>query len=152
MYTPMEIHWRDRFIDLVETFAKWSKDPSRKIGCVIVSADRGIIGHGYNGFPKGVPDVADAFYNKEYKRLRMIHAELNAVLNSSSNLADSTLFTNRFPCHTCAGVIVQKNIGKIVVPAPYLKHKDWGESWKASLAILHEKVSIEYVKSYYSGK
>ena len=38
--------------------SSWSKDPSKKIGCIAVK-DRRIIATGFNGFPKGIEDLPD---------------------------------------------------------------------------------------------
>ena len=44
--------WNQRFIELAEHVATWSKDPSTKVGAVIVDFDKRIISIGFNGYPK----------------------------------------------------------------------------------------------------
>ena len=48
--------WDKRFLELAFHIAGWSKDPSTKVGCVIVGEDREIRSTGFNGFPRGIDD------------------------------------------------------------------------------------------------
>jgi dCMP deaminase len=45
----MSMKWDKRFLDLAAHIAKWSKDPSTQVGCVVVGADREIRSTGFNG-------------------------------------------------------------------------------------------------------
>lgn len=45
--------WDARFLDLAVFIGDWSKDPSTKVGAVLVRPDRTIAGLGFNGFPRG---------------------------------------------------------------------------------------------------
>ncbi len=148
----MNRKWITRFVALTEMVASWSKDPKRQIGCVIVNKDRRIIATGYNGFPRGLPDNDEDLKNQQSKRLHMIHAELNAILNATSDLTGSILFVNRFPCHVCAGIILQAGISAVVVPEPDLKHEHWGNGWKVALETLTDRVGIQYVEIYNSSQ
>ena len=51
--------WDRRFLELAEQIAGWSKDPSRGVGAVIVSAARQIVATGFNGLPRGVDDLPE---------------------------------------------------------------------------------------------
>ena len=42
--------WHKRYIQLAKEVSTWSKDPSRKIGAVIVGEHCQIISQGFNGF------------------------------------------------------------------------------------------------------
>jgi len=46
--------WHDRFFAMADLVGSWSKDPSTKVGAVIIRPDRTIASVGYNGFPRGV--------------------------------------------------------------------------------------------------
>lgn len=148
----MNKKWIERFVALTDLVASWSKDPKRQIGCMIVNIDRRVIAMGYNGFPKGLDDSEEALADQQSKRFHTIHAELNAILNTTSDLTGSILFVNRFPCHVCAGIILQAGISNIVVPEPDLAHEHWGNGWKVSLETLTDRVGIQYVEIYNSGK
>ncbi len=44
----------------------------------------------------------------------VVHAEPNAILNSTASLKDSTLFVTLFPCNECAKLIIQSGIKHVV--------------------------------------
>ena len=48
--------WDANFLTLANTVSMFSKDPSTKVGAVIVDDDKRVISIGYNGFPKGIKD------------------------------------------------------------------------------------------------
>jgi dCMP deaminase len=137
--------WDLRFLSLAEETAKWSKDPSTKVGCVIVDPDTNrIAGVGFNGFPRGMCDHKELYEDRETKYSRTIHAELNAVLNSSGSLEGYTAYVTAPPCTGCALVLIQAGIERVVTYAPsddLLKR--WGESIKKTKGFF-EEVEIEY--------
>ena len=45
-----------RYLALAHHIAAWSRDPSTKVGAVLVRPDHTIASIGYNGFPRGVND------------------------------------------------------------------------------------------------
>lgn len=45
--------WDERFIELARLVATWSKDPSTKVGAVIVRPYRTVASVGFNGFARG---------------------------------------------------------------------------------------------------
>jgi dCMP deaminase len=58
--------WDRLFMRLVYEYASKSKDPSSKIGAVVVRDRRPIL-FGYNGFPERVEDLPDRMINREMK-------------------------------------------------------------------------------------
>ncbi len=52
---------------LAEHVATWSKDRSRKVGCVIVGPDNEIRSLGYNGFPRGITDDIEKRHQRPTK-------------------------------------------------------------------------------------
>ena len=50
--------WDRRMLGLVNLIATWSKDPSTRVGAVIVDAKNRVVSLGYNGFPRAVCDLA----------------------------------------------------------------------------------------------
>ena len=106
--------WHMRFLEMAELVGSWSKDPSTKVGAVIVDDDRRVISLGYNGFPKGVADN-ERLEDREEKYKMIVHAERNALLFSNSDLTNCTMFTYPFmPCPVCAGMIIQSGIKRVV--------------------------------------
>ena len=97
--------------------AQRSKDPSTQVGACIVSQDNIIISTGYNGLPNGCSD--DEFpWAREGEQTKypfVVHAELNAILNSNGrDLRGSRIFVDLFPCNECAKAIIQSGIREVV--------------------------------------
>ena len=132
--------WQARFIKLAEEISTWSKDPSSRVGSVIVRPDRTICSVGFNGFPRGVKDYQDTIANRDTKLLCTIHAELNAILSSKESLAGYSLFVWPFqPCSNCAAAIIQSGITEVYCPYnDHLAYERWKESFKAALQMFDE--------------
>lgn len=105
--------WDKRFLSLAQHIAQWSKDPSTKVGAVIVDQNRRIVSTGYNGYPKGVSDTIDTD-EREIKYKKVIHAEKNAILFAKQDLTGCTLYVTHHPCSQCAGYILQSGISHVV--------------------------------------
>ena len=87
--------WSDKYIKLAKEISTWSKDPSTKIGAVVVGADGQILSQGFNGFPRGIKDSEERLNNRERKYELVVHGEMNAIYNASLNgvsLKDSTIY------------------------------------------------------------
>ncbi|WP_067142012.1 deoxycytidylate deaminase [Oceanivirga salmonicida] len=143
------ISWEEYFLGIAYLSSLRSKDPVTQVGACIVK-NKKIIGIGYNGFPNGSDDDAMSWDKNgnllETKYPYVVHAELNAILNSTKNLEDSTIYVTHYPCNECAKAIVQSGISKVVYYSD--KHKD-KELTKASTIILNNaKVQIQK----YDGK
>lgn len=110
--------WDYRFLELAESVSKWSKDPSTKVGSIIVDSKRRVIGLGYNGFPRGVKDTDDRYNDRETKLLFVCHAERNALDNAPGSVEGATLYATMFPCNECCKSIIQKGISRIVTFVP----------------------------------
>lgn len=119
--------WDRRFLRLSETVAEWSKDPSTKVGAVVVRPDRTIASLGYNGFPRG---VADTYEGRDHKLLRTVHAELNAILSAREPLTGCTIYSSLCPCSNCAAAIIQSGITRVV--SYTTEREDWRVSFEAS--------------------
>lgn len=50
-----DVKWDRRFMEMAQLVSTWSKDPSTKIGAVLVRSNK-IVATGYNGFPSGIVD------------------------------------------------------------------------------------------------
>lgn len=118
----MNNNWIQFFFDICNTISKKSKDPSTKVGCVIVNSGNSIISTGYNGFPIGVQDdIINNYkrYERPEKYFWTSHAEENAIAFASRNgvsLNGATLYVNRMrPCTRCTRLIIQSGIKKVYV-------------------------------------
>ncbi len=113
------INWDEYFMGVALLAAQRSKDPSTQVGACIVDAQNRILSTGYNGFPQGCSD--DEFpwnrdeTNGETKYPFVVHAELNAILNSYGKaLVGSKLYVGLFPCNECAKAIIQSGIREVI--------------------------------------
>lgn len=112
------ISWDQYFMGVALLSAQRSKDDNTQVGACIVNSDKKIVGIGYNGLPYGCSDE-DYPWNREGDWLEtkypyVVHAEPNAILNSTSNLKDCTIFVTLFPCHECSKLIIQSGIKELV--------------------------------------
>ncbi len=117
------ISWDEYFMGVALLSAMRSKDPHTQVGACIVNQKKRIIGIGYNGFPYGVEDDTFPWVKKgdwlNTKYPYVVHAEPNAILNSTVSLDNSTLYVTLFPCNDCAKLIIQSGIKELV----YLEDK-----------------------------
>lgn len=121
--------WDDYFFKLCEVNASKSKDPSTKVGAVIVRPDKTIASMGWNGFPRG---VEDAYEDREHKLMRTVHAELNAILNAREPLHGHTIYVAPlFPCSNCAAAIIQSGI-TCVIARMGQPREEWAKSFEAA--------------------
>lgn len=110
--------WDEYFMGLSHLSALRSKDPNTQVGAAIVDENHRVVSVGYNGFPTGVSD--DEFpWSREgdvltSKYAFVVHAELNAILNSQRSVRGCTIYVSLFPCNECAKAIIQSGIKKIV--------------------------------------
>ena len=113
------ISWEEYFMGVALLAAERSKDPNTQVGACIVDDQNRILATGYNGFPQGCSDD-DFPWNRdealgETKYQFVVHAELNAILNSrGKSLQGSKLYVGLFPCNECAKAIIQAGISEVI--------------------------------------
>jgi len=131
--------WDRRFLDLADHIAAWSKDPSTKVGCVIVNHNRIVVSVGYNGFPRGVNDNSERYNDRSLKYLLVQHAEANAISSAREPLEGFTAYVTQHPCSSCAGLLIQAGIKRIVTtePGEGLKER-FGDSFDATRMMCKE--------------
>ena len=143
----MHISWNQYFMGVALLSSKRSKDPSTQVGACIVNQDKRIIGIGYNGFPRGCSDDAfpwgkDSINPLDTKYPYVVHAETNALLNTTSSTKGATLYVTLFPCNECAKLIIQSGISHIV----YMSDKHSGTSSDIANKRMLDAANITYEK------
>jgi dCMP deaminase len=114
------LSWDEYFMAVAHLIAKRSKDPSTQVGACIVDQNNVIMGTGYNGWPRGIPNdsLPWARSNKnplDNKYIYVVHAELNAIMNSvGRDLHGSRIYVSLMPCNWCAKAIIQAGIKEVV--------------------------------------
>ena len=131
--------WDLHFLKLAQTVSEMSKDPSTKVGAVIVDKNKYIVSTGYNGFPKCIEDN-HRLDNREVKYDIIIHAELNAILTAGrqgKSVEGCTIYTWPLPpCVKCASTIIQAGITRAV--SFYPENDRWLDSCKAGDKLMEE--------------
>ncbi|OFV49746.1 deaminase [Oligella sp. HMSC09E12] len=130
-----------KFIPTAEGLAEQSKDPSTKVGAIALDDDFNVRSVGYNGFPRGVDDNEAYYADRETKYKRISHAEMNVVAQAARTGVSingcTLLLTSLFPCSTCAKILIQAGIRRIL--APNVKMGDvWRHEWEISKQLCKE--------------
>lgn len=94
-----------------------SRDPSTKVGAVIIREDKTICSLGYNGFPRTMEDKPEWWNLRSEKYARVIHGEMNALLNAKESVKGMTLYVTHPPCEHCAKHVAAAGISRIVYGA-----------------------------------
>jgi dCMP deaminase len=123
--------WDEYFLEIAETVSKRATCDRGRSGCVIVR-DKQILVTGYVGAPKGLPhcDEAGHLMKKMIHEdgsitshcVRTVHAEQNAVCQAARlgiSLIGSTLYCRMTPCRTCAMMIINCGIVRVVCEKKY---------------------------------
>lgn len=136
----MNDKWHYRFLDLADRIATWSKDPSRGVGCVIVSQSKQIVSTGFNGLPRGIEDRPERL-ERPVKYDLVCHAEVNAIVQCARNGVSPigcTLYSTFYPCIQCALVIIQSGITEVVTYEVTPDDARWVESIAKSRSVFSE--------------
>ena len=113
------ISWDEYFMGMAVLSSLRSKDPSTKVGAVIVSPANKVISIGYNGMPSHL-DEEQLTWNKgeglDSKYLYVCHAEFNAILNTQNGgvLQGARVYVTLFPCNECTKAIIQTGIKEVI--------------------------------------
>ncbi|MEI7879067.1 MAG: CMP deaminase [Planctomycetota bacterium] len=148
--------WDEHFLQLAADCAKMSKDPSTKVGAVVIGPDREVRSTGFNGFPRGIADTHERLHDRETKLELIVHAEMNAILNAAragTPMLGCTLYLVATdssgsvwggpPCVRCTVETIQAGIG-CIVSRPF---KSVPSRWKDSIEkarLLLDEANITY--------
>ncbi len=141
--------WEEYFLKIAEVVAEKSKDPSTKVGAVIVGKDNQIVSLGFNGFPRGIKDLEERYHDRDIKYKLIVHAEVNAILNAARNGVGTEgcfLYLNYIPCNECAKAIIQAGIKKVCVGYDLNNRIDFNERWRTQIEftkIMFNEAEIE---------
>ncbi len=139
--------WDRRFLELSDTISRWSKDPSRGVGAVIVSPTRQIVATGFNGLPRGIEDRPERLA-RPVKYDLTCHAEMNAIVQCARNGVTplgATIYSSFSPCVHCTLSIIQAGLVRVVTYTSGAGDEHWMENLRKSTDLLAE-AGIEYVE------
>jgi len=109
-------------MDIAFQVARRSTCPRASVGAVIVR-DKRILTTGYNGSPRGLPHCTEAgclIINGHC--VRALHAEQNAIIQGALHGVDvshSILYVTHQPCLSCAKMIINAGIERVVYAGDY---------------------------------
>lgn len=106
--------WDNYFLDIAETVAKKSKDPSSKMGCVIVDQKKRVVSLGYNGMVQGADESKMTLSERPMKYYFAIHSEMNAVIYAHQDLTGCTIYNRVATCENCLKYCLQAGIQRFV--------------------------------------
>jgi dCMP deaminase len=129
-------NWDRYFLDLCEAVSKRATCDRGRCGAVIVK-DKRIMTTGYVGAPMGLPHCDEAGHdmrkvideNDKISQhcVRTLHAEQNAIIQAARfgiSLEGATLYCKMTPCRTCAMMIINAGIKRVVCEKRYHADED----------------------------
>jgi dCMP deaminase len=150
--------WDGYFIEVMKAVAKRATCDRGRSGCV-VARDKRILTTGYVGAPVGLPHCDDVGHemktmthedgSKTQHCVRTSHAEQNAIIQAARHgisLANSTIYSQMVPCYTCAKLIINSGIKKVVSEKDYNASKETKEVFNQ--AGIELKILINEVEKY----
>jgi dCMP deaminase len=140
------ISWDEYFMGIALLSAKRSKDPNTQVGACIVNQFNKIVGIGYNGFPIGCSDDVLPWDRKsdninDTKYPYVVHAEANAILNSTRDLHGARIYVALFPCNECTKLIIQSGIKEILYLSDKYRDTDAVKASKKMLEMAEVKMT-----------
>ena len=142
-----EMQWLTYFMTLAKNVSTMSKDPSHKVGAVIVDQNKRIVSTGFNGFAKNIIDSKERLNDKDIKRKLTLHAEENAVTFAKRDLEGCDIYVYGYPpCTHCTSLLIQSGIKCIYYmnPTGYTS-----EHWKKDFELaqqIAEEANIPYLE------
>ena len=113
------------FLQMAQLVAQRSTCRRRSVGCVLVDSNNHVVATGYNGVPTHFPHCldypcvgADSPSGTNLEQCLAVHAEQNALLQLRSN-DRLTAYLTVSPCITCAKMIANSKITRIVAQESY---------------------------------
>ena len=109
--------WDSYFIKIAYAVAERSTCNRAHVGCVLVKEGH-ILTTGFNGSPKGQPHCNDVGHPmKNDHCIRTVHAEANAVIQAALHgvsTKGATVYLTHFPCYTCAKMLINAGVIRVV--------------------------------------
>jgi len=143
--------WDEYFMELASTVAKRATCDRGRSGCVIVR-NKQILVTGYVGSPRGLPHCDDVGHllkkvthedgSTSTHCMRTVHAEQNAICQAARlgiSLEGGTCYCRMTPCRTCAMLLINCGIERVVCEMKYHAGKESEEMFEQA------GVKIEFI-------
>ena len=129
------------YMDIALRIAQMSFAKKRQVGAVAVK-DNNILSFGFNGTPTGFPNICEDDYGKTMSHV--IHAEANLIAKAAAeglSLKGATVYVTTAPCDTCANLLLQSRVSRIVF-------KDYYKTDSGIIMLDISKVKVEKYGEY----
>jgi dCMP deaminase len=149
--------WDEYFMEVARTIAKRATCDRGRSGCVI-ARDQQLLVTGYVGSPRGLDhcdDVGHLFKKVIHEDgsisnhcVRTVHAEQNAICQAARlgiGLEGGTLYCKMTPCRTCAMLIINCGIRRVVCEMKYHAGAESEEMFRKAGVVL-DYVSLEILR------
>ena len=144
--------WDTYFMALASLAARRSNCMKRRVGCVLVRANR-VVSTGYNGTPRGLVNCGaggcgrcngGAGAGEGLATCLCIHAEENALLEAGrERIRDgATLYCDTCPCLTCSIKIAQVGIQEVVYSQGYSMDRETAAVFREAGVRLRQFVPV----------
>ncbi len=122
--------WDEYFLEMAKVIARRATCLRRQVGALLVREKR-ILASGYNGAPSGLPHCEDVGCRRAQLNIpsgerqelcRALHAEQNAIIQAALhgvNTRGSVLYCTTQPCVTCAKMLINAGVTRVVYLGEY---------------------------------
>ena len=147
--------WDEYFMEVMDSVSKRATCDRGRSGCVIAKGGQ-ILATGYVGSPIGLPHCDDVGHQMKKVLhddgkvtehcVRTVHAEQNAICQAAKlgiSIDHATLYCRMTPCRTCAMLIINCGIERVVVERKYHAGQESEQMFKEAgvqLVIIHDEV------------
>jgi len=121
----MRLDIDEYFLNMARLASLRSTCARRQVGCILVDSQNHVVATGYNGVPKGFKHCVDypckganAISGTRLNECKAVHAEMNALLQLTSNDI-LTAYLTVTPCFDCSKILANSTIRRIVAPVWY---------------------------------
>lgn len=134
--------WDEYFMEVTRTIAKRATCDRGRSGCVI-ARDRQLLVTGYVGSPVGLPHCDEVGHlmkkvihdddSISQHCMRTVHAEQNAICQAAKlgvAINGATLYCKMTPCRTCAMLIINSGIQRVVCEKKYHRGSESEQMFK----------------------
>ncbi len=105
------------YMRMAEELAKRSTCARLRVGTVITDSSlENVVGIGYNGNAKGLPNCCDSSVPGV---CGCIHSEVNALVKAPGGVRDKVVFVTDSPCVMCAKLMVNSGASYVFFRRPY---------------------------------
>ena len=149
--------WDDYFMEVADAISKRATCDRGRSGCVI-ARDKQLLVTGYVGSPQGLPHCDEVGHQMKkiihedehitQHCVRTVHAEQNAICQAAKrgiSIDKATLYCRMTPCRTCAMLIINCGIVRVVCEKRYHSADESEEMFKQA-GIQLDYVSEEILK------